>query len=1323
MGSGAAEKGHRATTSAAVLLAVGLLLFVAISGSVTALGAGSAASAPPVASASLAALQSAPRAAVPVLAGGPAAPTVLGPYSGEVSVFVSFPFSHPAQLAQLLSQLSDPSSPQYHHYLTRTQFDSQFAASNAVYADAESYLASFENVHLTTFEDRSGLLVDGPAASIASAFGVAFESVSSPGRGSYYQAVGTATLPAPISSGVRQVLGLSSYLNVASDIAGVHALPPAAIAPSRTAGYPTPLLSSGVQYLYGSDLQVAYDEQSLLQVALPTHEVVATILWAGCTVTSQPCPSNDLTAPFIPSDVYNYYNQTIPAGQPHASVYGVPFDGAPAPGPSASSDVTNAALENTLDLSMVGSTAPGATVYNVYGLNSLSTETDAAMAYILNPTSTPGLNNVSVVSNSWGGQDRSDAAWNGYMQEAAARGITVLASSGDSGDNPGSSVYPGTNVEFPSSVGFDTYGTVGIGGTTLTVNMNAGPNYLHTTSEIAWYDAVNLLGSAGGTSGYFPMPTWQASTEAAGYISAHASAGQRGTPDLSAIGNNTIIELNGATASIVGTSIACPVIAGLFAEIDTILARYHQPALGFVDPAVYAWANSFLQSPVAGGSPIGADFTGSWHSVLPANPTYDVVSGSNYLYPAAVGYDLVTGWGSLDAYNFTNFVLNANYSGESFSIQGVRNTLSLSGLNVTSFGAGSSYNASVQQNFFVANSLGAPLYWVQNVIYILGAPGAWQVNYTGWVIYPFYGLAPQETVYTYNFPVTGSVVSTPLSWTITSWISGQGALATMNFAVNSQTLQLPLPGGQFIIGGANYSYFWQGNEYENGPYPGAPAVGGLAPQFGLVGGPTLGNGEFAAPTAGTLTSEFEMTGSAGYAPTPYAAVLGISGDQTGEVATNLLWTPSGGGWALSINPGSAQQGVYSYATPNAGNPANQSAATYSVVFAETALPLGASWSVNLSGDLQSSTGATISFQVPSGSYTYSISTSASGYVASPSGGVVVVNGAPPPAVAITFQALPPGVYVVTFRAQGLTGELWSVTLNGTMNSTRSSTLVFSVRNGTLPYTIAAVPGWTTPAYSGVVVVAGANPSAVVVAWSQVLYTVSFTESGLASGTWQVTINATTLSAAAPNSIAFQLPNGTFQYQVGGVSGYTAQPTSGSLDVNAGASPIAIAFSASGGGGGGSGFNLNSLCLWMWCGLTLLYFLLVIVIVAVAIAIVGVALGRRRERRERAPPAAPPPTAGAPATGPYGAPPPPSGGWPPPPPSPGGAWPPSAPPPPPPGAGANAYPPSIPPYASPSTTFRPPPPPPPPPRVCPTCHQRVASNDRFCRTCGQPLPPP
>jgi hypothetical protein len=81
-----------------------------------------------------------------------------------------------------------------------------------------------------------------------------------------------------------------------------------------------------------------------------------------------------------------------------------------------------------------------------------------------------------------------------------------------------------------------------------------------------------------------------------------------------------------------------------------------------------------------------------------------------------------------------------------------------------------------------------------------------------------------------------------------------------------------------------------------------------------------------------------------------------------------------------------------------------------------------------------------------------------------------------------------------------------------------------------------------------VTVKGANVN-VPITFTLVTYKMTFTESGLANGTlWDITLNGA-LESSTTNTIIFMVPNGTYTYIVGSVSGYTVSPTSGNVKVN------------------------------------------------------------------------------------------------------------------------------------------------------------------------------
>lgn len=72
------------------------------------------------------------------------------------------------------------------------------------------------------------------------------------------------------------------------------------------------------------------------------------------------------------------------------------------------------------------------------------------------------------------------------------------------------------------------------------------------------------------------------------------------------------------------------------------------------------------------------------------------------------------------------------------------------------------------------------------------------------------------------------------------------------------------------------------------------------------------------------------------------------------------------------------------------------------------------------------------------------------------------------------------------------------------------------------------------------------------------YAVTFTETGLASGTWGIAMGGTVLSAAAGSPIVFQMPDGSWDYHVGAVAGHTVTPSDGTVTVSGAAQSVAIA---------------------------------------------------------------------------------------------------------------------------------------------------------------------
>ncbi len=146
--------------------------------------------------------------------------------------------------------------------------------------------------------------------------------------------------------------------------------------------------------------------------------------------------------------------------------------------------------------------------------------------------------------------------------------------------------------------------------------------------------------------------------------------------------------------------------------------------------------------------------------------------------------------------------------------------------------------------------------------------------------------------------------------------------------------------------------------------------------------------------------------------------------------------------------------------------------TYAVTFTESGLPPSTSWSVTLAGTTMSSAITTVVFTEPNGTYSFTVS-AVTGYTASPSSASVTVNGGPA-ARPITFTPVPvTSTYTVTFTEMGLpSGTSWSLTLAGTTESSSSTSIVFTERNGSYAFTVGSVSGYTSTPSAGSFAVTG-----------------------------------------------------------------------------------------------------------------------------------------------------------------------------------------------------------------------------------------------------------
>lgn len=285
-------------------------------------------------------------------------------------------------------------------------------------------------------------------------------------------------------------------------------------------------------------------------------------------------------------------------------------------------------------------------------------------------------------------------------------------------------------------------------------------------------------------------------------------------------------------------------------------------------------------------------------------------------------------------------------------------------------------------------------------------------------------------------------------------------------------------------------------------------------------------------------------------------------------------------------------GVYAgSATSPGGHWGHSAGPTYNVTFHETGLPTGTYWSISISGHwgwgghhlgrgrLTSNT-TSIVVPLPNGTYRYQVHPVPGFVFVSGQRGNFTVNGSSPAVISVVFGK--PVTYAVTFTETGLaSGTNWTVRVlpvggwppgpyaRHVVQTTSGTSMTFNLPNGTYFYHVSRVRGYTFADNSsfGKFNVTGAAVSIAVKFQPIVTYTVTFTESGLPSGTnWTVAVfswgrassGTGGLHAIRANttSITFKLANGTYYFHVH-ARGYTATANgTGTFNVT-GASPPTI----------------------------------------------------------------------------------------------------------------------------------------------------------------------
>jgi hypothetical protein len=475
---------------------------------------------------------------------------------------------HQPELAALLRDLYDPSSTNFHHFLKPPEFAERFGPTVEDYAVVCAFAQSHGLQVVQSHANRLLLDVEGSVAQVKEAFHVKMNVFQHPTENrTFYAPESEPSVEASLP--LLHVSGLDNYL-----------LPKSNLRKRARPGPANAATGSGPGGTYmGHDFRAAYAPGVTLD---GTGQTVALVEFDT----------------FAQHDISSYETT---AKLPNVPITSIPIDGFSGPPGSGQDEVS-------LDIEMAISMAPGLSqvlVYSApYGLTSVNDD-------MFNQIAMDDLANQ--ISTSW--YYSIDPTTDFIFQEMAAQGQSFYNASGDYG-----AYY------------FDVFQVMGdpnitlVGGTTLTTSSTGGAY----ASETVWNwftTGESDSASSGGISSIYGLPYWQ---QTINMSSNGGSSIWRNSPDISMTADNVYVVSAGTTESVGGTSCAAPLWAGFTALINQQGAQNGLPPVGFLNPAIYAAAQSALYPTL-------------FHDTTNGNNTN--YNGSTKFY-AKPGYDLCTGWGT-----------------------------------------------------------------------------------------------------------------------------------------------------------------------------------------------------------------------------------------------------------------------------------------------------------------------------------------------------------------------------------------------------------------------------------------------------------------------------------------------------------------------------------------------------------------------------------------------------------------------------------------------------------------------------------------------------
>jgi hypothetical protein len=556
-----------------------------------------------------------------------------------------------AALGMLLDEQQDKSSPNFHKWLTPEQFGQQFGPSDEDIQTVTGWLQSHGFQVAKVAKGRTVIEFSGTAERVQEAFRTTIHKYVVDGA-EHWANASDPQIPTALTPVVSGVASLHNFVKkphvIISDQHGTGRF--------RPGSTPQIDLNGGVHAVGPADYATIYNINPLYTAGI-----------TGASANIAVVGRSNINV----SDVQNF-----------RSLFGLSANfGAQSiilNGPDPGNLGGNEEVEAVLDVSWSGAVARDAIVIFVVSQSTETTDgVDLSEIFIID-------NNLAGVMTESFGSCEQDAtatfanAEEALAQQAAAQGITFMASSGDSGAVCSHTSTETIGTAIPASLPFVT----AVGGTMFNENGNNSAYWnttnsagtlesaLHYIPEDVWNEiSPGPLASGGGASTLFSQPVWQTGVQGV------PNDGRRHVPDVSL--NSAVFhdpaalcvqdtqQLIGVPSCVPdaqggfgvlfvgGTSAASPSFAGIMALVNQ-KTQSRQGEAGYV---LYQLAAAEQNNPTfaqcnASALPSGPSSTNCvFNDVTVGNNVITGEVGSTTDFQAGTGYDLATGLGSVNAAN------------------------------------------------------------------------------------------------------------------------------------------------------------------------------------------------------------------------------------------------------------------------------------------------------------------------------------------------------------------------------------------------------------------------------------------------------------------------------------------------------------------------------------------------------------------------------------------------------------------------------------------------------------------------------------------------